>query len=170
MRHFALPCSPAALSLGVAERPAQRALIARTSAPQRLAPAHRRTRSGAADLSVVAALAEAHLHAALSAVVQPVGRLGQRPHGCLPKHWTAPGKAGIKGSPTRLPQALRTRARESDANQTPGPSSIYPLACSIAEDSNLPPTGGRPRFGFADERKTKKSDAQNRAVDEINQR
>ncbi len=38
----------------------------------------------------------------------------------LPKHWTAPGKAGIKELPTRLPRRCATKARGSDANQSPG--------------------------------------------------
>ncbi len=38
----------------------------------------------------------------------------------LPKHWTAPGKAGIKELPTRLPRRCAMKARGSDANQNSG--------------------------------------------------
>jgi hypothetical protein len=66
----------------------------------------------------------------MSAVVEPVGRLGQRPQRPLPKHWTAPSKAGIKGLPTRLPKAQCTEGPGSDANQT---SRAFVYLSSVAQ-------------------------------------
>jgi hypothetical protein len=102
MRHFLpLPCSPATLPSRVTHRPAVCALIARAGSAQALAPANARTLRAAVNPTVIATLADAHLCAAALTVVEPVGRLVKRPQCCLPKHWTAPGKAGIKGLQNR---------------------------------------------------------------------
>jgi len=125
MRHcLLLPRTPHALSGGVAERPAPRTLIARAGSAQALAARNARTLKRAVDLAVVAALTDAHLHAAALAVVEPVCRLLQRPQCPLPKHWTALGKAGIKGLQIRLPRRCAPRARGSTPIKRPGPSSI----------------------------------------------
>jgi hypothetical protein len=125
MRHFLpLPRSPPTLPSRVTHRPALCALIARTGSAQALAPANARTVACAVDLTVIATLAHAHLRAAALAVVEPVGRLVKRPQCCLPKHWTAPEKAGIKAVQIRLPRRCAPRARGSTAIKRPGPSSI----------------------------------------------
>ena len=110
MRHFPLPDrAVAALPSSMMSGTAARALIARTSPPQRLATANPRTLPGAVDVPVIATPADAHLHRTAATVVEPVGRLPQTPHDPPPqRHWTAPGEAGIKGLPTTPTKALST--------------------------------------------------------------
>lgn len=109
MRHF-LPAAraPGALARRMQTCSMVGALVARLCAPQRLASANARALSGAVDIAVIAALADAHLHPAALTVVEPIGRLDPGPQRPLPKRWTAPGKAGIKGLRIACPQVLRT--------------------------------------------------------------
>jgi hypothetical protein len=79
MRHFLpLPGAPALLTGRMQMCAAAASLVARPRPAQRLAPANARTLPATVNVAVIAALADAHLHAATSAVVEPIGRLLQR--------------------------------------------------------------------------------------------
>jgi hypothetical protein len=78
-----------------------------------IAAMNARTVACAVNPTVIATLADAHLRTAALTVVEPVGRLVKRPQCYLPKHWTAPEKAGIKALQIRLPRRCAPRARGS---------------------------------------------------------
>jgi hypothetical protein len=60
--------------------------------------------------------ADPHLHRAAPAVVEPVAGLLERPQYPLPKHWTAPGEAGIK-SLQNASQGAGSEGPGSDVNR-----------------------------------------------------
>jgi hypothetical protein len=97
MRHFICPtCAPSRLARGVPAGSAPAQLVAQAGAAQRFAAAHPGARPRAVDVATIAAAANAHLHRAARATVEPM-RLPQQPHACpLQKHWTTPGNTGIK--------------------------------------------------------------------------
>ena len=133
MRHFwSVALSPAPLALCMSMRAAAAQLVTRPCTPQRLAPADTCTLPGAVDLPVIATSADTHLHAAAPAVVEPVGRLGQRSQPLSPQHWTAPGRQGIKSLPIRLFTGAAHRGPGGRCQSRPGPSSIHRSLCSIA--------------------------------------
>jgi hypothetical protein len=102
MRHFLrLALAPSPLARGVPTRPAATSLVALPSAPQRLAPAHRRTLPRAVPVASVAVTADAHLLCAAPAAVEPIGLLACL-HTPRTQHWTTPRNAGIKAMQTCL--------------------------------------------------------------------
>ena len=110
MRHFLrLALAPSALPGGVRIRPAVAALVAPTGAAQGLAPAQLPALPRAVAVAAVALTADAHLHRAAPAAVQPIGLLAC-PHAPRTQHWTTPRIAGIKAGRTR-PQSARARRR-----------------------------------------------------------
>jgi hypothetical protein len=119
MRHFLPPPrAPPTLSSRMTHCPAVCALIARTGSAQALAPANARTVACAVNPTVIAALADAHLHAAALAVVEPVGRLLQRPQCASPPALDSAEQGRHKGLANTPAKALRTEGPGFDANQT----------------------------------------------------
>ncbi len=85
MRHISLALAVAALSLGVFARSAQGALVASAGAAHRLPAGELGALPGAVQVPAIALRADAHLHPAATAVVEPVGRrLLERPQDPLP--------------------------------------------------------------------------------------
>ena len=80
MRHYLpLAGAPGALPGRMVSCAATSVLVSRSRSVQRLATADPRTLSSAVDVAAVTSRADAHLHPAAVAVVEPVGRLLQRP-------------------------------------------------------------------------------------------
>ena len=87
MRHLVLsPLSVAPLSLGVSTGSAEGALVARTGAAHRLPAREFRAISRAVQVPAITLRANAHLHPAATAVIEPIGRrlLEQQPQDPLP--------------------------------------------------------------------------------------
>jgi hypothetical protein len=86
MRHFLLgSVAPTPLPRRVQTRSAQGALVTCAGAAHPLPATDPRTLPGTVDVAVVTLPADAYLHRAAPAVVEPVGRLRQRPQDPLPK-------------------------------------------------------------------------------------
>jgi hypothetical protein len=121
MRHFqVLPLAVAPLSFSVFAGSTVGALVASTGAAHRLQARQLRALPGTVDIPAIALRADAHLHRAAVAVVEPVGRrLLEQPQAPPPRqHWTAPGRRGIKGPAKPPPKALSIEGPGFDANQT----------------------------------------------------
>ena len=86
MRHLVLsPLSVAPLSLGVSTGSAEGALVARTGAAHRLPASELGALPGAVQVPAIALRADAHLHPAATALIEPVSpRLLERPQDPLP--------------------------------------------------------------------------------------
>lgn len=139
MRHFlSLAVPPAPLAGCMSMRAAAASLVSRPCTMQRFAPADTRTLPGAVDLPVIATPADAHLHAAALAVVEPVGRLEQRSQPLSPQHWTAPGRRGIKSLPIRLLTGAAHRGPGGRRQSRPGPSSIDRLPWQHSGKKSVP--------------------------------
>ena len=87
MRHLVpspLPVAP--LSFGVSTGPAEGALVAGAGAAHRLPASALGALSGAVQVPAIALRADAHLHPAATAVIEPIGRrlLEQQPQDPLP--------------------------------------------------------------------------------------
>ena len=103
MRHFhSFAAAPDPLASGMQPGAAAAPLVARPRATQRLAPANARTLPATVDIAVIAALADTYLHAATSAVVEPIGRLSQRPQTPPPAALDSTRQGRHKG-PAQLP-------------------------------------------------------------------
>src|ERR671923_21934 len=74
MRHFFTPLAIAALPHGMAVGPLEGALVAGAGATRRLTPSEPRALPGAVHVPVITLRADAHLHPAAAAVVEPIGR------------------------------------------------------------------------------------------------
>ena len=136
MRHFVARARPVRpLPRGVAMRAAMAALIAGAGAPRALPAPDPCAGPGAVHVAVIAGSAEAHLHGAARAVVEPIARLPEHPQCPSPKHWTARGEAGIKGLHIALPWALRVEGPGKTVNRVPG----LRLSACRAEHSRAPP-------------------------------
>ncbi len=85
MRHFVLALTIAALPLGMAAGPTERALVANAGAAHALTACQPRALAAAVDIAVVAPRADLHLHPAAAAVIEPVGRLLEQPHAVPPE-------------------------------------------------------------------------------------
>ncbi len=108
MRHFQAPLAIAALSRGMPASSPQRALVARPGSAYRLPPCELGAFPWAVQVPAIALRADAHLHPAAAAVVEPVGcRLREQPQDPSPSDWTAPGRARHKGPAKPPPKALR---------------------------------------------------------------
>lgn len=121
MRHFQLlPLAIAPLSFGVFASSMEGALIASTSTAHGLQARPLRALTRAVDMSAIALRADAHLHPAAAAVIEPVGRrLPEQSQDPPPRqHWTAPGRRGITGSAKPPRKALSIEGPGFDANQT----------------------------------------------------
>src|SRR5687768_16669214 len=96
MSHCVLLASaPATLPSCMSTRSAARALIACRGATQRLATANLGALPGAVDVAVITAAADTNLHAAATAVVEPIGRrLSGAGHPCLPEALDSARAAG----------------------------------------------------------------------------
>jgi len=111
MRHilfFSLAVAP--LSFGVVAGPAEGTLVASAGAAHRFQASKLGALARAVEVSAVAFRADAHLHPAALTMVEPVGRrLLEQPQDPPPRrHWTAPGRRGIKALAKPPPKALGT--------------------------------------------------------------
>ena len=127
MRHFApvsLAVAPvslavAPLSLGVFARSTQGALVACTGAAHRLPPCELGALPGAVQVPAIALRADAYLHPAATAMVEPVGcRRLEQPQDPSPTALDSAAARRHKGSAKLPPTALRTEGPGFDANQT----------------------------------------------------
>ncbi len=86
MRHlFPSPLPVAPLSFGVSTGPAEGALVPGTGAAHRLPAGEFRAISRAVEVPAITLRADAHLHPAATAVIEPVGRrLLEQPQDPLP--------------------------------------------------------------------------------------
>lgn len=85
MRHFVPTLTIAALPLGMAAGPTERALVAHAGATHALTACQPRAFPAAVDIAVVALRADLHLHPAAATLVEPVGRLLEQPHAPPPE-------------------------------------------------------------------------------------
>lgn len=85
MRHFVPTLTIAALSLGMAAGPTERALVADAGATHALTACEPRAFPGAVDIAVVAPWADLHLDPTAATLVEPIGRLLEQPHAPPPK-------------------------------------------------------------------------------------
>ena len=85
MRHISLALAVAALSLGVFARSTEGALVASAGAAHRLPASELGALPGAVQVPAIALRADAHLHPAATALIEPVSpRLLERPQDPLP--------------------------------------------------------------------------------------
>jgi len=80
MRHYMLPLSVTALSLGMSAGSADGALIVGASTTHTLTAREARALTGTVDIAVVTLRADLHLHPAAATLVEPLGRLLEQPH------------------------------------------------------------------------------------------
>jgi hypothetical protein len=120
MRHFApVSLAVAPLSLGVFARSTEGALVACTGAAHRLPPRELGALPGAVQVPAIALRADAYLHPAATAMVEPVGcRRLEQPQDPSPTALDSAAARRHKGSAKLPPTALRTEGPGFDANQT----------------------------------------------------
>jgi len=120
MRHLLpspLPVAP--LSFGMPAGAPEGALVAGAGATHRLPAGPYRAITRAVEVPAITLRADAHLHPATAAVVEPVGRrLLEQPQDPSPTALDSAAAARHKGLAKLPPTALRTEGPGFDANQT----------------------------------------------------
>ena len=120
MRHLVLsPLPVAPLPLSMSARSTDGALVASAGAAHRLPAGELGAVPGAVQVPAIALRADAHLHPAATAVIEPIGRrLLEQPQDPSPTALDSAAAARHKGSAKLPPTALRTEGPGFDANQT----------------------------------------------------